>query len=322
MNQLERLEGGIIGVATGDALGVPYEICSREEMEANPATDMIGYRAHYQPAGTWSDDSSLTFCLMEGLIPNLNVDRIGKLTWQWLREDYWCAAEKAFGSGGTTRKAIDKIEQGLPAVYCGGTDESSNGNGSLMRILPLAFYLKDEKDIATRFLLVQRVSSITHGHFRSVFACFIYVEFGILLLEGLDKFEAYKKLKTVINEYTKTQNFDSKEVTIFDRILKENIFDQDIQNIRGSGYVVHSLEASLWCFFNTNSYKECVLKAVNLGEDADTTAAIAGGLAGMYYGVDAIPQKWKTQLARYEDIQQLIHRFYESLQKQNAYNYT
>jgi ADP-ribosylglycohydrolase len=322
MNLKERLQGGIIGVATGDALGVPYEICSRVEMEANPAKDMIGFQSHNQPAGTWSDDSSLTFCLMEGLIPTLHLELVGKLTTKWLREDYWCAAQKAFGSGGTTRKAVHKLEQGFPAISCGGTDENSNGNGSLMRILPLAFYLKDEKKIATRFSTVQKVSSITHAHFRSVFACFIFVEFGILLLQGLNKFEAYEKLKTIINKFSKAQNFDLKEVTIFDRILNENIFDQDIQNIRGSGYVVHALEASLWCFFNTNSYAACVLKAVNLGEDTDTTAAIAGGLAGMYYGADAIPQKWKTQLARYEDIQQLIHRFYESLQKQNAYNYT
>ena len=322
MELKDHIYGGIIGLTTGDALGVPYEICSREQMEKMPVTDMVGYKAHYQPKGTWSDDSSLTFCLIEGLIPTLNVDRIGTMTMQWLREDYWCAVEKAFGSGGTTRKAIDKLEQGLPAVYCGGTEESANGNGSLMRILPLVFYLKDEKDIAKRFLSVQRVSSITHAHFRSIFACFIYVEFGLLLLNGEEKFQAYEKLKTSIHNFCKTQKFDKKEMVHFDRVLQENIFDQDIKDIRGNGYVIHSLEASLWCFLNTSSYKECVLKAVNLGEDSDTTAAIAGGLAGMYYGYESIPQEWKSQLARLEDIHELLERFHKSLQKNKTYNYT
>jgi ADP-ribosylglycohydrolase len=322
MNLLERLQGGILGVAIGDALGVPVEFSSRSHLAKNPVKDMLGYMCWNQPPGTWSDDTSLTLCLTESLTNGYDLEAIGKTFTKWYQEGYWGAHHKVFDVGGTTRHSLDRIIKGESAYFSGNLFEEDNGNGSLMRTLPLVYFLKNVENSADRYQIIKEVSSITHAHFRSVFACFIYVEFGLLLLNGTEKFQAYKTLKSTINAFSNSRDFNRNETNLFEKILQEDIFQYTNEEIRASGYVLHSLEASLWCFFNTNSYEECVLKAVNLGEDTDTTAAIAGGLAGMYYGVEAIPQKWKTQVARYEDIQQLIHRFYENLQKQNAYNYT
>lgn len=313
MNLLERLQGGIFGVATGDALGVPYEFLSRKHMEQFPATDMIGYGTHKQPLGTWSDDSSLTFCLMEGLLSGYNTKVIAQKFVAWCDRAYWTPHGSVFDIGITTRQAIYRLEQGHTPEICGGMGEYDNGNGSLMRILPLIYFLKDEEDIEERYQIIKEVSSMTHGHFRSVLACFIYIEFGMLLLSGTEKFQAYTKVKETVNAFVKTQNFNKKEVGFYYQVLQEDISKRDPERISGSGYVLNSLEASLWCFLTTDSYEACVLKAVNLGEDTDTTAAIAGGLAGIYYGFDAIPKTWKFQLARYREIHNLIDRFHESI---------
>ena len=313
MNLLERLQGGIFGVATGDALGVPYEFLSKERMQRFPATDMIGFGTHHQPLGTWSDDSSLTFCLMEGLLSGYNTKEIAQKFVAWFDHAYWSPHGSVFDIGITTRQAIYRLAQEHAPEICGGMDEYSNGNGSLMRILPLVYFLRNEEDIKERYQIVKEVSSMTHAHFRSILACFIYVEYCLLLLNGTEKFQAYTKVKVLVNAFIKAQDFNEKELGFYYEILQEDISKQDPERVRGSGYVLHSLEASLWCFLTTDSYQECVLKAVNLGEDTDTTAAIAGGLAGLYYGFNAIPETWKFQLARYDDIQNLIDRFHESL---------
>jgi ADP-ribosylglycohydrolase len=196
--------------------------------------------------------------------------------------------------------------KGVQPELAGGDGEYNNGNGSLMRILPLVFYLRD-KPIAERFDITRQVSSITHRHIRSIVACFYYLEFARKLLEVKDKFHIYKDLQTEIPAFLKNIVSED-EIGKFSRILQQNIYEVPEDEIRSSGYVVDTLEASLWCLLTTDSYEECVLKAVNLGEDTDTTAAIAGGLAGLLYGFENIPEKWITQLARYEDILDLCER--------------
>ena len=313
MSLLSKIKGGIFGVATGDALGVPYEFKSRAQMHAFPASDMVGFGTYNVPAGTWSDDSSLTFCLMEGLIQGYDLKTIGHQFVQWLYKSYWTPRGTVFDVGMATRMAISRLEQGHTPELCGGMDEYDNGNGSLMRILPMVFYLNNEEDIDERFQMVKDISSLTHAHLRSVLACFIYVEYGLLLLQGLEKVEAYKKMQKEVTSFLKHQDFNPKEINMYYDILEEDVSAINEDRILGSGYVVQSLKASLWSFLNTTSYDQAVLKAVNFGQDTDTTAAITGGLAGLYYGFDAIPELWKFQLARYEDIENLIGRFNECL---------
>jgi ADP-ribosylglycohydrolase len=197
-------------------------------------------------------------------------------------------------------------------VQAGGAGEESNGNGSLMRILPLIFYSKD-KPIQERFELTKQVSSVTHGHIRSVMACFYYLEFAKQLIEGNDKFEIYKDLQISMPQFYTEVGIDQTEIAHFDRIFNKDISKLAEDDIQSGGYVIDTLEASLWCLLTTNDFPSAVLKAVNLGRDTDTTAAVTGGLAGLCYSFEAIPSKWVNAVARKGDIEELVERFARSL---------
>ena len=199
------------------------------------------------------------------------------------------------------------MTKGVQPEFAGGYDALSNGNGSLMRISPLLFYLLD-KPVDERYEITKRVSSITHGHIRSVIACFYYLEFARKLIARKDKFEAYKNLQNKITAFLVSLPVSPAEIALFDRLLKHNIYEQREENIQSSGYVLHTLEASIWCLLTTENYSDAVLKAVNLGEDTDTTGAVTGALAGLLYGVDSIPERWIKQIARSNDIDNLAER--------------
>ncbi|PXY44644.1 ADP-ribosylglycohydrolase family protein [Flavobacterium hydrophilum] len=307
------IESGLFGLAVGDALGVPVEFKSRVYLKQNPATEMFGFGTHHQPIGTWSDDSSLAFCLAESLCVGYDLNDIAKNFLKWYNEELWTPHGKVFDIGIATTHAIHNIAKGHQPDLCGGFSESDNGNGSLMRILPLVFYLQNEKDIEVIYQKVKEVSSVTHAHFRSIFACFIYVIYCLEILKEKDKFEAYVEMKNTVSVFLKDKKFNPAEIQLFDRILKNDISEYPENEIHSSGYVLHSLEASIWCFLNSDSYKETILKAVNLGEDTDTTGAIVGGLAGIYYGIENIPQKWIENLVRASDIKDLAERLLKNI---------
>lgn len=303
------VKAGIFGVCIGDALGVPVEFKSRETLKKFPVENMQEFGSWNQPKGTWSDDSSLTLCIAEELTKGYDLEKIGQSFVKWVKYGHWTAHGKLFDIGGTTRHSIARLIKGESAKFSGNIFEEDNGNGSLMRTLPLAFYLKEEENIEKLYQTVKEVSSITHGHFRSVFACFIYVIFAIELIKGKDKKQAYNHIQKAALEFAGVQGFNPKEIQLFERILKNDISKYKEDTISSSGYVLHSLEASLWCFLNTESYSEAVLKAVNLGDDTDTTGAITGGIAGIYYGFENIPKDWIDVLARKEDIEKLCEKF-------------
>lgn len=182
-----KVKAGIMGVCIGDALGVPVEFKKREDLKRNPVTTMLEYMSWNQPKGTWSDDSSMTLCLTEELTKGYDLEKIGASFVKWVKYGHWTAHGRLFDIGGTTRHSIARLIKGESARFSGNIFEEDNGNGSLMRTLPLAFYLENEEDIQKLYLTVKEVSSITHGHFRSVFACFMYVIFAIQLIKGKDK---------------------------------------------------------------------------------------------------------------------------------------
>lgn len=308
----DNIKSVLFGVAVGDALGVPVEFKSRITISQNPITDMVGYGTYNLPPGTWSDDSSLTFCLTEALTQDFDLKLIGKNFVKWVYENYWIPRGNVFDIGNSTRQAIARLAKGVRPDLAGGFDESSNGNGSLMRILPLLFYLYD-KPITERYEKTKQVSSITHGHIRSIIACFYYLEFARKIFQEKDKFEIYRNLQSEIPNYLTSLSINPKEIAIFDRLFKSNIDRLPEEKIYSSGYVVHTLEASIWCLLTTDKYKDAVLKAVNLGEDTDTTGAVTGGLAGLLYGYDSIPQSWIIQIARNDDIENLAKRFGEKI---------
>jgi ADP-ribosylglycohydrolase len=229
---------------------------------------------------------------------------------KWFYNNYWTPRGNVFDIGIATRQAIDRLAKGERPDLAGGFEASSNGNGSLMRISPLLFYLLD-KPIAERYEITKQVSSITHGHIRSVIACFYYLEFARQLFERKDKFEIYRNLQTEVTNHLTSLSINPTEVVLFDRLLKQDIHGLTDENIFSSGYVLHTLEASIWCLLTTDNYKDAVLKAVNLGEDTDTTGAVTGGLAGLLYGLDSIPTNWLTQIAKHDDIKELAERMGE-----------
>jgi ADP-ribosyl-[dinitrogen reductase] hydrolase len=306
------IKDALFGLAVGDALGVPVEFKSRETIRQNPVTEMIGYGTYDLPPGTSSDDSSLAFCLAEALTEDFDLNVIGRNFVKWYDENFWTPHGRVFDIGNTTRQAIRNLSTGTRPDLAGGFDEDENGNGSLMRVLPLLFFLKD-KEINERFQITKQVSSITHGHIRSVICCFYYLEFARQLLNKENKFAIYQNLQSSIPEYLKTLSINLTEVALFDRLLKAKISDLQDEQIRSSGYVIDTLEASIWCLLTTGNYKDAVLRAINLGQDTDTTGAVTGGLAGILYGIDGIPANWITQLARRKDIDELAARLTRKL---------
>ncbi|MDB4923296.1 ADP-ribosylglycohydrolase family protein [Mucilaginibacter sp.] len=307
MNNRDFFKDVLLGIAVGDALGVPVEFETRAERALNPVTAMTGFGTHHVPAGTWSDDSSLTFCLAEALTKDFSIEQIADNFISWLYENYWTATGVVFDIGMATQQAINRLLKGCRPDLAGGFEVSSNGNGSLMRILPLLFYIQ-EKPIEERYEITKLVSSITHGHIRSVIACFYYLEFAQQILLGVDKFLIYENLKSEVANFLELNSLNPEEVFLFNRLLRANIFDLEEEEIQSTGYVIHTLEASLWCLLNTDNYKDAVLKAVNLGNDTDTTAAVTGGLAGILYGYNSIPVSWLNQLARVKDIEGLADK--------------
>lgn len=253
----EKLKAAIYGLAVGDALGVPVEFKKRGTFSI---TTMTGYGTYSQPAGTWSDDTSMTLATCDSIRARGRVDAedIQQRFRNWLYDGEYAIEGNVFDVGGTTARALRSGK--------GESGEHSNGNGSLMRILPLAFTEADNDTIA-------QVSAITHAHNLSKSICIDYIALARELIMG--------------NDIVSALSFISRTDGITKISEKE---------IRSSGYVADTFQAAVWCISTTNSYKDAVLRAVNLGDDTDTTAAVTGGLAGIVYGLEAIPQEWLDTL--------------------------
>lgn len=309
---INKIKGTFLGLAIGDAMGVPVEFISRLHLEQNSVT---GFESKYFNAdnlGIWSDDSSLTFCLAESIIEGFSIDLLGKKFKAWHYENYWAPKDVAFEIGISTHNAIERLEKGISASESGESGEYSNGNGSLMRVSPLAYYLFEES-IETRFQTIKEVSSITHAHIRSVISCFFYVEFLQNLIKTADKFEAFENTQNTVRDYINSTSCNNDEKTLFLRLFYDKIHEIDKEEIFSSAYVIHTLEASIWCFLNSNSYEEAVLKAVNLGHDTDTTGSVTGALAGTFYGLENINLTWKSTIVRSAEIEKLAGNFYNKI---------
>ena len=290
-----KVYDGIIGLIVGDALGVPYEFKRRDSFTAS---DMVGYGTHYQPPGTWSDDSSMTLATLESLLIKGKIDTedIMNNFVKWLIFGDFTPYGDVFDVGNTTRTAIHKYRNNWESpVKCGGTSEADNGNGSLMRILPLAFVKPTLQDVC-------KVSSLTHAHVFSRLACAVYIDVAENLLSGGTE-------KIIIKPST-LRNYHKFLPSKYERL--QQVGELSRNKIKSTGYVIDTLEAALWCFINTDNYKDCVLTAVNLGGDTDTIAAVAGGLAGIYYGIggeSGIPEEWIAKIPRHFWIKEMCEDF-------------
>ena len=310
-------KSGVIGLAVGDAMGVPLEFCMREKLMQHPTTQMLGYGSHDVPKGSWSDDSSMTLATIDAIIKDgcINYNTIATNFLEWMKNAKYTPTDTVFDIGRTCLRAIAKFESNQEiAEKCGGTSEMDNGNGSLMRILPLTYYCfsknMNEKEI---YEIVKNVSSITHGHEISIMGCFIYVMYGIELLSNKNLTQAYKKIKKIkYNTY-----FSEKTIDRYVRILKKNIKKYSLDEIKSTGFIVDTLEATLWILLNTNSYNQSIIGAINLGNDTDTVGACVGGLAGIYYGLENINKTWQSELLKYDYIVELCDKFNEVLNNES-----
>ncbi len=311
---LNKVKGTLLGLAIGDALGVPVEFMSRLHLQQNAVTGFQSEHFNTDNLGVWSDDSSLTFCLAETIIEGFSIELLGEKFKDWLYKNHWAPKDTAFEIGISTHNAIERLEKGVNAAESGENGEYSNGNGSLMRVAPLAYYLFNES-IETRFQTTKSVSSITHAHIRSVISCFFYTEFLQNLLKFSDKFEAFETTQNTVRDYINSTSCNNDEKALFLRLFYDKIQEIDESEIFSTAYVIHTLEASIWCFLNTNSYEEAVLKAVNLGHDTDTTGSVTGALAGTFYGFEKINTNWVKTIVRNEKIELLANNFFDKILK-------
>lgn len=300
------IQAALLGHAVGDALGVPAEFNSRAHLKRHPVIDMTGYGTHNQPAGTWSDDTSLTLCAAESLCEGYDLRDMGQRFVRWMFKAHWTPHGEVFDIGQTTREAIFRLDKGIDPKQAGPTTDHSNGNGSLMRILPIAIYFA-YSGVEARREAAMDCSRLTHGHIRSQLACAFYAELVARLIGKQEYVAALCETQFMFDDLI--GRVCPQERSVFERVLDPAISKTKARHISGSGYVVHCLEASLWSCANSRSYEEAVLTAVNLGLDTDTTAAVTGGLAGLRFGMDAIPSRWIEQLARINDIKALYGRF-------------
>ncbi|MBL9178122.1 MAG: ADP-ribosylglycohydrolase family protein [Verrucomicrobiaceae bacterium] len=301
----QRILGGLYGSLIGDALGVPVEFQGRQARKADPVTAMRGFGTWNQPAGTWSDDGSLLLCSVESLNEaGFDPQDTGMRFLRWFDTGHWAAHGRVFDIGNATRQALDRISLGTPAIDAGGRREQDNGNGSLMRILPVALASLD-CDLDLFCDRIARASAITHGHPRSQMACVFH---GLLVRELMAGKSPSDALAAAQTTFARLHQ-GSKELPAFAHLLKSGLASTPEHEIESGGYVIDTLTASLWCLLTTRSFSECVLKAVNLGDDTDTTGCVAGGLAGVLYGMNAIPSEWTAALPGQDELLRLFQTF-------------
>lgn len=309
----DRIRGGIIGLLVGDALGVPYEFHPKEqippfeEIEFQPPANFD--RAHRGvPSGTYSDDGAQALCLLASLLEcgKFNADDFAKKIVAWYREDYM-AVDKVFDVGIQTQKAILNLRKGFPPLTAGPSEDRQNGNGSLMRVLPLALWHKgtDLELVADTF----DQSAVTHGHIRSKLCCALYCLWARRILQSVEN--AWESAVETIYEIFPEGTIENAELETHIR-PKDKIFE-----LKGSGYVVDSLRVGVWAN-NNKTFEETVKAAISLGEDTDSTACIAGGIAGLKFGVQAISERWQRNLRGKANYEPLLEKL---LQYSNPYHF-
>lgn len=302
----DKIKSGIMGLVVGDAFGVPYEFKRRNRCDFIVGEEMVGFGSHNMPIGTWSDDSSLTIATVDSLINNngkINLYDIMANFHAWYKLDKYTPNDKCFDTGNTIRDAINHYEDLCSiGVYfditdCGGKMINDNGNGSLMRILPIAFIPHTKEDVFN-------LSAITHGHQISKSTCLLYVMIAKEIMNGEDKYNAViKSCKNLKNDYV-------------DELHRIPILNElGVDEIKSSGYVIDTIEAALWSLLKTDNYKDCIITAIKLGGDTDTIAAVAGGLAGLLYGYDNIPKEWLDAIIRKDVIEEMCDEFADVINK-------
>jgi len=295
-SEKDRSIGSLIGLAVGDAVGTTLEFKTRDSYEH--LTDMIGGGPFSLPVGAWTDDTSMALCLAVSLLESneFNPDDQMQRYSRWQHNGYLSSTGVCFDIGGTVADALNRYAaSGEP--MSGSTHPGSAGNGSLMRLAPVVeFYYPNLEKV---LYYSQQSSKTTHGAAECIDACRIFSELLHRAISGKNKSEILEPV-----ELAGCTEF----VT---RIARMELTNLTRDQVKGSGYVMESLEAALWCFSHSTNFKEAILLAANLGDDADTTAAICGQIAGAHYGASAIPTTWKDKLVMRDQIVDIAARLYD-----------
>ncbi len=295
-NVLDKCKGALIGLATGDALGTTVEF--RRAGTFTPMTDLVGGGFFGLEAGKWTDDTSMALCLGDSLIEKEEFNAFDQLERyvRWMTEGYNSSTGNCFDIGNATRQALYLYEStGQP--YCGDTDRNSAGNGSIMRLapIPIMYYNKP-----VQLLKYSALSSkTTHSAPQCVDACIYMSAIISSAINGISK-------ENLLNDGLLDHFYSGLDISIdasIKEILHGSFKEKEPPQIYGSGYVVKTLEAALWAFNSTSDFESGALKVVNLGDDADTTGAVYGQIAGAYYGLEGIPEKWRKKIYRSFDME-------------------
>jgi ADP-ribosyl-[dinitrogen reductase] hydrolase len=300
MELVERYKGCLLGLACGDAVGKALEFKPRGSFE--PITDMVGGGPFNLEPGQWTDDTSMALCLAESLIEKKGFDPLDQMERyvRWYRTGYLSSTGVCFDIGGTTASALRRFEK-TRDPFSGPTDSRSAGNGSLMRLAPVPLYFFPDRE--AMILYAGESSRTTHGAQECIDACRLFASILYNALSGMDR-------ERVLFDH----NEGIVESPAIREILKGSCKEKSEDQIQGAGYVVKSLEAALWCFYKADTYRDAVLKASNLGDDADTTAAICGQVAGAFWGINCIPEQWIKAIAMSQKIIALATRLHKASQ--------
>ena len=297
MDQLHRFRGCLLGLAVGDAVGTTVEFRPRGSFE--PLADMIGGGPFGLLPGQWTDDTSMTLCLATSLVERRGFDATDQMDryCRWAEAGYLSSTGRCFDIGNTVAAALRRYKT-TGESFSGSTDSRSAGNGSIMRLAPVPMYFFPSYDDAIHY--AAESSRTTHGAQECVDACRLLAAILFRALEGRGKEDVLFA----------DHDFDGSERIV--AIARGTYRNKSIEEIRGTGYVVECLEAGLWCFLHTETFEKAILTAANLGDDADTTAAVCGQVAGAYYGVVGIPRHWLGTLSMRAEITTLADRLYET----------
>lgn len=290
----DRYLGALVGLACGDAVGTTVEFSPRASF--TPVTDMTGGGPFALQAGQWTDDTSMALCLAESLLAKGfdPADQMARYR-NWMEWGYLSSTGSCFDIGMTVRDALNRYAPGADP-YCGSTEARSAGNGSLMRLAPVVLYAHPDRVQIIRYAADS--SRTTHGAAEAIECCQLFALLISAALAGTPKDRLLGSVEFAFSEPKVAA------------IARGEFMSKDETEIQGTGYSVASLEASLWCFFHTDSFEAAVLRAANLGDDADTTAAIVGQIAGACYGVDAIPVKWRNLISMRDEIEEMAAALY------------
>lgn len=290
---LDRCAGSLLGLACGDAVGAPVEFLPRRSFE--PLVGMIGGGTFGLKPGQWTDDTSMALCLAESLLERGGFDakdQMGRYL-NWWRWGYLSSTGECFDIGSTVRAALLSFEAtGDP--FAGSVDPSTAGNGALMRLAPVVLYFHPDGHSVETYAVES--TRTTHGAPEALDCSRLLARIIARGLDGASKRHMLEQGDAKLASPTVAA------------LATGSYFDKNESQIRGTAYAVDSLEAALWCFKTTNSFESAVLAAANLGDDADTTAAIVGQLAGAHYGVQSIPNHWRSRLHMAEEITDIAHR--------------